>query len=188
VVPVPGQGEAWAGFKEHAFDWYNIGAPPYGYRADRIPHPAPGKAAQGRTKTRLAPDPVRAPVIAQIFAWRTVDRLAVRSIAALLNADPQRYPPPGQYGWQPSTVARILANPKYTGYMVYGRRRSQAGKRCRPVPQDAWLWSPSPRTPLSSPAPPGTPRRPPPPSTPAAATRASPAPTPPPAGPTRCGP
>ena len=28
--------------------------PPYGYLAQRVPHPVPMKASQGRTKTRLA--------------------------------------------------------------------------------------------------------------------------------------
>jgi hypothetical protein len=40
-------------------------------------HSVPVKAAQGRTKTRLAPTQ-RGPVVAQIFTWRTVDKLASR--------------------------------------------------------------------------------------------------------------
>jgi hypothetical protein len=32
-------------------------------------------------------------------------------------------------------VAKILANPKYTGYMVYGRRRRRKGKTVI-VPQE----------------------------------------------------
>jgi site-specific DNA recombinase len=45
--------KAWRGFEQHAIDGYNIGGAPYGYHPDRIPHPNPAKAAQGRTKTRL---------------------------------------------------------------------------------------------------------------------------------------
>jgi len=62
--------EAWNGFREHTMDGYNIGTPPNGYAAGRVPHPAPAKAAQGRTKTRLVPDPERAPVVARIYQWR----------------------------------------------------------------------------------------------------------------------
>ena len=51
--------DCWKGLIEHTMDGWNIGPAPYGYRADRVPHPAPAKAAQGRTKTRLIPDPVR---------------------------------------------------------------------------------------------------------------------------------
>jgi DNA invertase Pin-like site-specific DNA recombinase len=49
----------WKGLVEHSLDGWNIGTPPYGYAAERIPHPVPFKAAQGRTKSRLvlAPRP-----------------------------------------------------------------------------------------------------------------------------------
>ncbi len=134
----------WKGLVEHSLDGWNIGAPAYGYRAERIPHPVPFKAAQGRTKSRLVLDPVRAPVIAQMYAWRTVDKLGCPAIAARLNADPASYPPPNPAtGWTAQNVWVMLANPKYTGYMVYGRHRNRNGRRS-PVPLDQWLWSPAP--------------------------------------------
>ena len=37
----------------------------------------------------------------------------------------------------------MLANPKYTGHMVYGRHHTRNGRRT-PAPQDQWLWSPAP--------------------------------------------
>ena len=86
--------KTWKGLVEHALDGWNIGPAPYGYLADRLPHPVPVKASQGRTKTRLALDPDRAPVVEQIFTWRTVDKLGMPTIAARLNADPARYPAP----------------------------------------------------------------------------------------------
>jgi site-specific DNA recombinase len=136
------------GFKVHSLDGYNIGPVPYGYAPDRIPHPVPSKAAQGRTKTRLVPDPVTAPVVAQIYQWRVADRLGANTIASRLNADPHRYPPPGRSGcWQVSVVARILANPKYTGYMVYGRTATKNGKRGHQAPAEKWLWSAEPAHP-----------------------------------------
>ena len=136
----------WKGLIEHSLDGWNIGSPPYGYAAERIPHPVPYKAAQGRTKARLTLDPVRAPVIAQIFTWRVVDKLGIPAIAGRLNADPVKYPPPNPAavtGWTAQNIAAMLRNPKYTGYMVYGRHRTRNGRRV-PVPQDQWLWSPAP--------------------------------------------
>jgi site-specific DNA recombinase len=135
--------KTWKGLVEHSLDGWNIGTPPYGYVADRIPHPVPVKASQGRTKTRLALDPDRAPVIAQIFTWRVLGKLGMPTIAARLNADPARYPAPGQKGWITQNIAVILRNPKYTGYMVFGRKRARNGHRVR-VPQEEWLWSPGP--------------------------------------------
>jgi site-specific DNA recombinase len=137
----------WKGLREHSADGWNIGTPPYGYTADRVPHPVPAKAAIGATKTRLALDPARAPIVAAIFAWRTCDRLGLRAIAARLNADPGKYPPPRPGGWTPTGVASILRNPKYTGYMVYGRSRKVGASRGLRVPPAEWIWSPQPAHP-----------------------------------------
>ena len=139
--------KTWKGLVEHSLDGWNIGTPPYGYVADRIPHPVPVKASQGRTKTRLALDPGRAPVVKQIFTWRTIDKLGMPAIAARLNADPARYPAPGSRGWTTQGVNTLLRNPKYTGHMVYGRIRKRNGRRA-PVPPDQWLWSPEPTHPV----------------------------------------
>jgi site-specific DNA recombinase len=49
--------KVWKGLSEHSLDGWNIGTPPYGYLPDRVPHPVPVKASQGRTKTRLILDP-----------------------------------------------------------------------------------------------------------------------------------
>jgi site-specific DNA recombinase len=191
----------WDGLVQHAIDGWNIGKAPYGYLPDRHQHPAALKAAQGLTRTRLIPDPERGPVVTQIFHWRTVQRLSVPTIAWKLNADPDAYPPPGNApGWTEPTVSAILRNPKYTGYMVYGRTRAipgakprQRGSRkkrpARPVPPDQWIWSPEPRhEPLTSLAtwPPGRLLRAWAPSAATSATPRSPPPSPAPA--TRCGP
>jgi site-specific DNA recombinase len=135
--------KAWKGLQEHSLAGWNIGFPPYGYAAVRIPHPAPAKAALGRTKSRLVPDPVRGPVITQIYGWRTAAKLSIRAITDRLNADPAAYPSPDGTGWSKTTVVDVLRNPKYTGYMVFGRTRKTNG-RARPVPRDQWIWSPAP--------------------------------------------
>ncbi len=138
--------KAWKGLQEHSLAGWNIGPAAYGYLADRIPHPAPAKAAQGRTKSRLILDPDRAPVVARIYDWRVIDRLSVRAITARLNADPACPAPDGKPGWTGPGVAKILANPKYTGHMVYGRVRTQHGRKVA-VPPDQWVWSAEPTHP-----------------------------------------
>jgi site-specific DNA recombinase len=138
---------AWKGLREHAMDGWNIGRPPYGYAGERHPHPAPEKAAQGRTKTRLVADPVRAAAVAQIFRWRTVQHLGVTTITARLAGNPGTYPAPDpERGWSPLTVYGILRNPKYTGHMVYGRTRTR-GRRVVATDPAEWLWSPEPTHP-----------------------------------------
>ena len=59
----------------------------------------PAKRAEGRTKTRLALDAVRAPVVAKIFTWRVDDRLGLPTITARLNADHAACPPPKGDAW-----------------------------------------------------------------------------------------
>jgi hypothetical protein len=136
--------KAWKGLQEHSLAGWNIGSPPYGYLADRVPHPAPAKAAQGRTKSRLILDPARSLAVEKIFQWRTVLHLSIRAITDRLNAGPAAYPAPaGTAGWTKTAVTKILANPKYTGHMVYGRTRNCNGTK-RPVPQDQWSWTPEP--------------------------------------------
>jgi len=39
--------KAWEGMRQHAIAGWNTGPAAYGYTAERIPHPAPMKAAQG---------------------------------------------------------------------------------------------------------------------------------------------
>jgi DNA invertase Pin-like site-specific DNA recombinase len=136
--------KAWNGLQEHSLAGWNIGSPPYGYLADRVPHPAPAKAAQGRTKSRLILDPDRSPAVDRIFHWRVTLKLSIRTITDRLNDDPAAYPAPaGTPGWTKTSVTKILANPKYTGHMVYGRTRKHNGTK-RPVPQDQWIWTPEP--------------------------------------------
>lgn len=140
---------SWGGFIEHTKLGWNIGKPPYGYAAAKVPHPVPARRAEGRTKHRLVPDPVSGPVVTHIFALRVGERLGYDDIAQRLNADPDRYPPPvpvdpararGRWTW--SSVREILHNPKYTGYMVWNRRASKKGGRHNPPSE--WTWSPQP--------------------------------------------
>jgi Recombinase len=140
---------SWDGFCTHTEQGWNIGKPCYGYQADKIPHPVPAKRAEGRTKTRLLPDPVRGPVLTRILHHRALGRLGYDAIADRLNADPDANPPPQPVDparavgrWTGSAVREILRNPKYTGYMVWNRRASKKGGRCNPPSE--WVWSPAP--------------------------------------------
>nr|WP_237694868.1 recombinase family protein [Streptomyces sp. SID5468] len=140
---------SWDGFVEHTKQGWNIGKPPYGYVADKVPHPVPARRAEGRTKHRLVADPVRGPVVTEIFCLRALAKLSYRAITERLSLDPHRYPPPeptrrdaavGQ--WTESAVRGILENPKYTGYQVWNRRARKKGNRANPMSD--WVWSPQP--------------------------------------------
>jgi hypothetical protein len=82
---------SWDGFREHTRQGWNIGKPPYGYAAERHPHPVKAKPDDGKAKTRLVPDRDRGPVVTQIFQWRALELLSAQDIADRLNADPDRY-------------------------------------------------------------------------------------------------
>ncbi|GLZ30828.1 hypothetical protein Lesp02_30170 [Lentzea sp. NBRC 105346] len=114
---------------------YQIGPPPYGYRALRIRVTAPS----GHSKLRavLVPDWQTAAVVKQIFSWRADHGLKFAVIAARLNSDPRQYPPPMPNGrWTAKSVRRIVTNVKYTGRQVWAR--TIAG---RPAPVEQWVTS-----------------------------------------------
>jgi DNA invertase Pin-like site-specific DNA recombinase len=142
---------SWGGLCTHVRDGWNIGKPPYGYRAKSYRHPNPAKADRGATKTRLDPDGARGETVTQIAHWRYYRKLGYGAIAEELNSDPERYPPPEPVGgahrargaWGKSTVADILRNPKYTGYQVFNRRASRSRHGAVNGPEK-WVWSPEP--------------------------------------------
>ncbi|SEE21938.1 Recombinase [Streptomyces sp. 2224.1] len=140
---------SWDGFVEHVSQGWNVGKPPYGYLAEKVPHPVPARRAEGRTKHRLIPDPSRASAVTYVFHLRGLDKLGYDAIADRLNLDPVAYPPPeptrpdAALGrWTGSAVREILRNPKYTGYQVWNRRATKKGGRNN-GPKD-WVWSPRP--------------------------------------------
>ncbi|MBO2454363.1 recombinase family protein [Actinomadura barringtoniae] len=139
--------KSWGGFEEHTEQGYNVGKPPYGHIAEKIPHPVPARRAEGASKHRLKPDPVRGPVVTRIFALRVEDRLGYKAIANVLNQDLDQFPPPEPVDpnravgrWTASSVREVLTNPKHTGYMVWNRRATKSnGGKLNP-PQE-WVWS-----------------------------------------------
>ncbi|PRX10528.1 recombinase [Actinoplanes italicus] len=110
---------------------YLGGRPPYGYRlADAGPHPNPDHARWGRQQQHLEPDPVTAPNVQWIFS----QRLAGRSMTGITRAlNDRAIPSPSAHDrarnahrtgttWNVTTVAAILANPRYTGRQVWNRQ------------------------------------------------------------------
>jgi site-specific DNA recombinase len=141
--------KSWDGTCEHTRQGWNIGRPPYGYIAQRVPHPVPSKRAAGAFKTRLVPDELRAAVVYQVFNWRTAEGLGYVAIQDRLNSDLSRYPPPTATApsrtrdlWSRSSARDILGNPKYTGYMVWNRRSRARGGKLNP--KEDWVWSQQP--------------------------------------------
>lgn len=87
--------------------------PPYGFIREKLPN------EKGWV---LAPHPEQAPVVQQIFAWYAdpENHIGASRIANRLNA--QRIPTCKGNEWTISTVTRILQNPAYCGYIIWGRR------------------------------------------------------------------
>ncbi|NRN69239.1 Recombinase [Kibdelosporangium sp. 4NS15] len=114
---------------------YQIGPPPYGYRALRIRVTDP--SGHSRLRAVLVPDWQTTAAVKQVFTWRADHGLTFAVIAARLNSDPRQYPPPTPSGqWTAKTVRRIVTNPKYVGRQVWGR--TVAG---RPVSVEQWVTS-----------------------------------------------
>ncbi|MFC0107957.1 recombinase family protein [Kibdelosporangium aridum] len=114
---------------------YQIGPPPYGYRALRIRVTDPN--GHSRLRAVLVPDWQTAAVVKQIFIWRADHDLKFAAIAERLNSDPRQYPAPVPNGrWTAKAVQRIVTNVKYAGRQVWAR--TVAG---RPAPVEQWVTS-----------------------------------------------
>ncbi|KPM52728.1 recombinase [Frankia sp. R43] len=127
---------------------FHLGPVPLGYRPRRVTEVGTdGRVRQG---IRLVVAPGPAYIIGTIYQWRVEDELSPRAIATrlravhndrlvpLVNATTKR-------PWQltSTNVARVLANPVYTGATVWGR--THAGQ---PVPPDKWIVCPHAHQPI----------------------------------------
>ncbi|MGW6619617.1 recombinase family protein [Nocardia sp. NPDC055002] len=106
------------------------GRPPYGYLVvDGPPHPNPNRAADNLKLRILSIDAATAPVVQQIFRSYLAgygDRAIATELNRLMIPCPSAHRPEQNKhragdGWQGSTVAAILQNPRYTGYAIFGR-------------------------------------------------------------------
>ena len=112
---------------------YLGGRPPYGYRlVPAGPHPNPTHARWGRKLLTLAPDPTTAADVKWMFAQR-LNETSYAGIARQLHgqgipppaaADPERNRHRDGNAWTVTSVAAILTNPRYTGYQIWGRTRT----------------------------------------------------------------
>jgi site-specific DNA recombinase len=124
------------GQKENTRQGYrNGGRAPYGYRLRHEPHPDPARARGGDTKSRLVPDPERAPVVAEIFDL-FLSGSGYKEIANHLNR-PGGPPSPSHVDarrnasgkWAKTTIKAMLENPTYTGRLFWNRLDSRAHKQ-----------------------------------------------------------
>ncbi|MFI6883889.1 recombinase family protein [Streptosporangium canum] len=133
------------GQRQHAAAGYRHGPPCYGYIAvvDADAPPAANRFGGGRPKMRLAlhPDSRRADTVQEVFQLRREEQLRDSEIARVLAADLDRHPlADGQVLWRPTRVRRMLAQPKYSGYQVFGRCAARTN-RSRINPIADWVWS-----------------------------------------------
>jgi site-specific DNA recombinase len=113
----------------------NGGRAPYGYRLRKETHPDPARAKAGDTKSRLVPDPERAPVVAEIFGL-FLSGSGYKEIANHLNR-PGGPPSPSHVDarrnasgkWAKTTIKAMLENPTYTGRLLWNRLDSRAHKQ-----------------------------------------------------------
>ena len=124
------------GQKENTRQGYrNGGRAPYGYRLLHEAHPDPARAKGGDTKSRLVPDPERAPVVAEIFD-RFLSGSGYKEIANHLNR-PGGPPTPNHVDSKrntsgkraKTTIKSMLENPTYTGRLYWNRLDSRAHKQ-----------------------------------------------------------
>lgn len=132
------------GQRQHTANGYRHGPPCYGYVAVVDPNAplAANRFGAGRPKQRLAldPDERRVTTVRRMFQLRNDHGLTDSEIGRILASDLDQHPlAEGQVMWCGRQVGRMLAQPKYTGYQVWNRRRRADHERANPISQ--WVWS-----------------------------------------------
>jgi recombinase len=142
--------KSWDGFMKQTKQGHNVGRPPYGYVADKIPHPVPARREQGKVKTRLVPDPMRANVVRMIYDLYLNTGMGLDLVRDRLNADPVVYPPPvppdprrSLVAWSSSSIRDILHNPKYTPATWSGTGEPARAAATGPTPKASGCGRPS---------------------------------------------
>jgi DNA invertase Pin-like site-specific DNA recombinase len=133
------------GQRQHTANGYRQGSACYGYIAvvDPVATPAANRFGAGPPKQRLAlhPDQRRIDTVRTVFRLRHGEGMTDREIAGQLLRNLERHPfAEGQETWLPGRIRRMLAQPKYTGWQVWGMRAARTG-RDRPNPISEWVWS-----------------------------------------------
>lgn len=111
------------------------GYAPLGYRLV----PSGGISNHGRLLKKLVIDPGKAPVIRKIFEYAVNYNYGALKIAKVLNEEGIKAP---NTTWKACTVAEILKNPVYMGYIAYNRRQhSKCGGNFERMPMEKWILS-----------------------------------------------
>ena len=141
------------GQRQNTLNGYRSGGrPPYGYKCLKMPHPVDVRARRGDTKSRLALDPLQAPVLLRIFRMWVVEKLGFGQICDRLNAegipspthaDPRRN---ARGVWSRSTVRALLQNQTYLGRLCWGRtdhsmKRERGRGSARRCDESEWAYS-----------------------------------------------
>ena len=126
----------WRGLRTHAAQGYNLVKVLYficHIRFRTLPRPKPPRAAPKPCWPWTSSARRSSP---RSTSCAPEEKLGVPAIHARLSADPGTYPPADpEAGWTLGGIYSILANPKYTGYQVFGRTR-----KGKPVPEGQWYW------------------------------------------------
>lgn len=111
------------------------GYAPLGYRLV----PSGEISNHGRLLKKLVIDPEKAPVIRKIFEYAVNYNYGALKIAKVLNEEGIAAP---NTTWKACTVAEILKNPVYMGYIAYNRRQhSKCGGNFERMPMEKWILS-----------------------------------------------
>lgn len=111
------------------------GYAPLGYRLV----PSGEISNHGRLLKKLVIDSEKAPVIRKIFDYAVNYNYGALKIAKVLNEEGIAAP---NTTWKACTVAEILKNPVYMGYMAYNRRQhSKCGGNFERMPMEQWILS-----------------------------------------------
>ncbi|MCM1542128.1 MAG: recombinase family protein [Blautia sp.] len=111
------------------------GYAPLGYRLV----PSGETSSHGRLLKKLAMDAEKAPIIREIFDYAVNYNYGALKIAKVLN---EKGIPAPNTTWKACTVAEILKNPVYMGYIAYNRRQhSKCGGNFERMPMEDWILS-----------------------------------------------
>lgn len=123
---------------------FATGSITYGYKTMPVPDPSGKLDPNGYPLLigkRIETVPEEARIVVQIFQWYAAG-LGSRRIVVRLNRDGLKGPRGRR--WKEGAVKRVLANEKYTGKLIWGRKtfERRPGSRHhveRPVPRAQWL-------------------------------------------------
>lgn len=111
---------------------YWAGVIPYGYYSSKLGRA--GELGQPDKPCILQPDPETAPVVRQIFSW-AAEGMRARATTSRLNL--QGIPSPRGAQWSTATVARIVRNKAYIGFVNY-RGTCLPGEHEALVDEETW--------------------------------------------------